>query len=93
MQDNDKVAAGLGAGKSTLLDLLAGRKTVGELKGDILFSGIQPSKAFLRRYTGAPPQHTSHLACAVASACLAAHCRSVSWCCFMVQLQNVWAHK
>lgn len=40
-------------GKSTLLDLLAGRKTMGELKGDILFSGVQPTRAFLRRYTGA----------------------------------------
>lgn len=42
-----------GPGKSTLLDLLAGRKTVGECKGDILFSGVPPSRAFLRRYTGA----------------------------------------
>ncbi|KAK9906864.1 hypothetical protein WJX75_009364 [Coccomyxa subellipsoidea] len=41
-----------GSGKSTLLDLLAGRKTVGEQKGDILFSGVQPTRAFLRRYTG-----------------------------------------
>ena len=40
------------AGKSTLLDLLAGRKTVGERRGDILFSGISPTTAFLRRYTG-----------------------------------------
>ena len=39
-------------GKSTLLDLLAGRKTIGERKGDILFSGVPPSRAFLRRYTG-----------------------------------------
>ena len=43
------------AGKSTLLDLIAGRKTIGEMRGDILFSGIRPSQAFLRRYTGAPP--------------------------------------
>ena len=43
------------AGKSTLLDLIAGRKTIGELHGDILFSGIRPTQAFLRRYTGAPP--------------------------------------
>ena len=42
------------AGKSTLLDLIAGRKTIGELHGDILFSGIRPTQAFLRRYTGAP---------------------------------------
>ncbi len=41
------------AGKSTLLDLVAGRKTVGELTGDVLYSGIRPTQAFLRRYTGA----------------------------------------
>ncbi|KAK9845354.1 hypothetical protein WJX81_004187 [Elliptochloris bilobata] len=41
-----------GSGKSTLLDLIAGRKTIGELQGDILFSGIRPTQAFLRRYTG-----------------------------------------
>ena len=53
------------AGKSTLLDLIAGRKTVGELQGDILFSGVRPSQAFLRRYTGrgpAPPWHRSYCA-------------------------------
>ena len=43
------------AGKSTLLDLIAGRKTIGELHDDILFSGIRPTQAFLRRYTGAAP--------------------------------------
>ena len=41
------------AGKSTFLDLLAGRKTVGEQKGDILFSGVRPTSGFLKRYTGA----------------------------------------
>ena len=42
------------AGKTTLLDLLAGRKTVGELLPDsrILFGGRQPSKSFLRRHLG-----------------------------------------
>jgi len=35
------------------LDLLAGRKTVGEQKGEILFSGVRPTNAFLKRYTGA----------------------------------------
>ena len=45
------------AGKSTFLDLLAGRKTVGEQKGHILFSGVRPTSGFLKRYTGAcsPP--------------------------------------
>ncbi|EIE18756.1 ABC family transporter: multidrug, partial [Coccomyxa subellipsoidea C-169] len=41
-----------GSGKTTLLDVLAGRKTVGQIHGDILFAGHKPSQAFLRRYTG-----------------------------------------
>ena len=40
------------AGKTTLLDVLAGRKTVGTLSGEILFGGVKPSKMFLRRFTG-----------------------------------------
>lgn len=41
-----------GSGKTTLLDVLAGRKTVGEIGGEIKFGGEQPSSMFLRRYTG-----------------------------------------
>eukprot|EP00798_Chlamydomonas_sp_ICE-L_P008104 gene8104-1350_t len=41
-----------GSGKTTLLDLLAGRKTQGKTVGTVLFGGKEPSKAFLRRYTG-----------------------------------------
>ncbi|KXZ50089.1 hypothetical protein GPECTOR_18g66 [Gonium pectorale] len=41
-----------GSGKTTLLDLLAGRKTVGETEGHLSFGGQQPTKQFLRRYTG-----------------------------------------
>ncbi|KAK9904972.1 hypothetical protein WJX75_006687 [Coccomyxa subellipsoidea] len=41
-----------GSGKTTLLDVLAGRKTVGQIRGDILFAGHKPSQAFLRRFTG-----------------------------------------
>lgn len=41
-----------GSGKTTLLDVLAGRKTVGEAQGTILFGGTKPSRAFLRRFTG-----------------------------------------
>ena len=41
-----------GSGKTTLLDVLAGRKTVGKADGTVLFSGIPPSTAFLRRFTG-----------------------------------------
>ncbi|KAK9831908.1 hypothetical protein WJX81_008083 [Elliptochloris bilobata] len=41
-----------GSGKTTLLDVLAGRKTTGALKGDVLFCGRPPTQAFLQRYTG-----------------------------------------
>lgn len=41
-----------GSGKTTLLDVLAGRKTAGEIKGDIKFAAHAPSQMFLRRYTG-----------------------------------------
>ncbi|GFR48683.1 hypothetical protein Agub_g10638 [Astrephomene gubernaculifera] len=41
-----------GSGKTTLLDLLAGRKTVGKTEGHLSFGGVQPTKQFLRRYTG-----------------------------------------
>ena len=41
-----------GSGKSTLLDILAGRKTVGNISGEIKIGGEKPSTMFLRRYTG-----------------------------------------
>jgi ATP-binding cassette, subfamily G (WHITE), member 2 len=41
-----------GCGKTTLLDILAGRKTVGRLEGELLYGGVSPSRTFLRRYTG-----------------------------------------
>ena len=41
-----------GSGKTTLLDVLAGRKTAGTLKGEILFAAHEPTQMFLRRYTG-----------------------------------------
>ena len=41
-----------GSGKTTLLDVLAGRKTVGTLEGDITFAGNKPTPQFLRRFTG-----------------------------------------
>lgn len=37
-----------GAGKSTLLDILAGRKTTGEISGDILFNGSERTIAITR---------------------------------------------
>ena len=33
-------------------DVLAGRKTAGELTGQVLMGGKPPSRAFMRRYTG-----------------------------------------
>eukprot|EP00884_Botryococcus_braunii_P013710 jgi/Botrbrau1/2233/Bobra.101_2s0061.1 len=50
-----------GSGKSTLLDLLAGRKTIGEMKGEVLFAGATPTKPFLRRYTGYVEQNETLL--------------------------------
>lgn len=41
-----------GSGKSTLLDVLSGRKTVGELQGEVAFAGNRPTPQFLRRFTG-----------------------------------------
>ncbi len=41
-----------GSGKTTLLDVLAGRKTAGDISGEIRFGHAKPSAAFLRRYTG-----------------------------------------
>ena len=41
-----------GSGKSTLLDILAQRKTVGKIKGEVLIAGEKPTQTFLRRYTG-----------------------------------------
>ena len=41
-----------GSGKTTLLDVLAGRKTVGSMTGEILFGGNKPTKMYLRRFTG-----------------------------------------
>ena len=41
-----------GSGKTTLLDVLAGRKTVGTLEGDVRFAGHAGSREFIRRYTG-----------------------------------------
>lgn len=49
------------AGKYTFLDLLAGRKTTGELKGNILFSGVQPTMSFLKHYAGMFWAHSSLL--------------------------------
>lgn len=37
-----------GAGKSTLLDVLAGRKTTGDITGDILFNGTERTAAIMR---------------------------------------------
>jgi hypothetical protein len=41
-----------GSGKTTLLDLMAGRKTSGKMRGEILFAGNRATRPFLRRFTG-----------------------------------------
>ncbi|KAK9865323.1 hypothetical protein WJX84_007950 [Apatococcus fuscideae] len=41
-----------GSGKTTLLDILAGRKSVGQIKGTMLFNGSKPTSNFLSRHTG-----------------------------------------
>ena len=44
---------------------------MGELNGDILFSGIRPTRAFLRRYTGLPqPLPVLHLKLCCKHGCL-----------------------
>lgn len=40
------------ADSETFADVLAGRKTVGTIKGTVIFAGHKPSRSFLRRYTG-----------------------------------------
>jgi ABC-type proline/glycine betaine transport system ATPase subunit len=49
-----------GSGKTTLMDLLAGRKTVGSMEGEIRFSGTKPTRQFLRRFTGYVEQFGEH---------------------------------
>ena len=39
-------------GNDAHADVLAGRKTAGELTGQVLMGGKPPSRAFMRRYTG-----------------------------------------
>lgn len=43
-------------------DVLAFRKTAGELSGQILIGGKPPSRAFMRRYTGYVEQFGAHTA-------------------------------
>jgi ABC-type multidrug transport system ATPase subunit len=50
-----------GSGKTTLLDILAGRKTTGRTRGEILFGGLRPTRPFLRRYTGYVEQYDTLL--------------------------------
>ena len=44
------------------MDILAGRKTVGSIAGDIKFAGDVPTKNFLRRFTGYVEQVLSRAA-------------------------------
>ena len=51
-----------GSSKTTLLDVLAGRKTVGDISGTLRFAGHPASRTFLRRYTGYVDQFDTLLA-------------------------------
>ncbi|CAG9464483.1 unnamed protein product [Pedinophyceae sp. YPF-701] len=46
-----------GCGKTTLLDVLAGRKTTGDIRGQIRFDGRKPTLATLQMHTGYVEQH------------------------------------
>ena len=48
-----------GAGKTTLLDVLAARKNIGVIKGDILVDGLKPGRQF-QRATSYAEQHDVH---------------------------------
>ncbi|KAG7378316.1 hypothetical protein PHYBOEH_000427, partial [Phytophthora boehmeriae] len=49
-----------GAGKTTLLDVIAGRKTGGSIRGDILLNGYPATELAIRRCTGYCEQQDSH---------------------------------
>jgi ABC-type cobalamin/Fe3+-siderophores transport system ATPase subunit len=57
-----------GSGKTTLLDVLAGRKTVGNITGDIKFQGQTPTPGFLKRHTGYVEQFGMPTSCGVSTA-------------------------
>jgi ABC-type transporter Mla maintaining outer membrane lipid asymmetry ATPase subunit MlaF len=56
-----------GSGKTTLMDILAGRKTLGSIEGEIRFNGVLPTKAFLRRYTVRACKAHGNLKCTACS--------------------------
>ena len=41
-----------GCGKTTLLDVLSGRKTTGQIRGEILYNGVEPTAALLKTRCG-----------------------------------------
>eukprot|EP00195_Chlamydomonas_chlamydogama_P001662 CAMPEP_0202919206 /NCGR_PEP_ID=MMETSP1392-20130828/75279_1 /ASSEMBLY_ACC=CAM_ASM_000868 /TAXON_ID=225041 /ORGANISM="Chlamydomonas chlamydogama, Strain SAG 11-48b" /LENGTH=169 /DNA_ID=CAMNT_0049612479 /DNA_START=238 /DNA_END=744 /DNA_ORIENTATION=+ len=41
-----------GSGKTTLLDVISGRKSTGDIEGEIRYGMDTPSNSFLRRHTG-----------------------------------------
>lgn len=49
-----------GAGKTTLMDVIAGRKTSGKIRGQILLNGHQASELAIRRSTGYCEQMDIH---------------------------------
>ena len=59
-----------GSGKTTLLDVLAGRKTTGEVKGRVLYAGKPATHQFLRRYSGYVEQFGMALLAVACEGCL-----------------------
>ena len=53
-------------GLSDPADVLASRKTAGELSGEVLIGSKPPSRSFMRRYTGYVEQFGERLLCAFA---------------------------
>jgi ABC-type transport system involved in cytochrome bd biosynthesis fused ATPase/permease subunit len=60
-----RCAGGSGAGKTTLMDVLCGRKTVGEVRGDIWVNGHPKEQASWSRVVGYCEQNDIHTAAQV----------------------------
>lgn len=62
------------AGKTTLLDVLAGRKTVGSIKGSIRINGVELSPVAIGRFTGFAEQADVHILSATVTEALEFSC-------------------
>ena len=64
---------GSGAGKTTLMDVIAGRKTQGEITGDILVNGHPKDQATWSRVMGYVEQVLACAPCCEDTVCLRVH--------------------